>query len=82
MCVYLRTKFQVSSITLTSFSQVGGEVVGVILPLPPPQNKPLKIPSRLGLSNLVHDGWKDCFRKLKLLLTANRLIYLNISIVI
>ena len=32
------------------------------------------------LSNLVHDFWEDCFRKPKLLLAANRLIYLNISI--
>ena len=43
MRVYLRTKFQVSSIILTSFRQ------GVNLPQPPPQNGPLKSPSRLGL---------------------------------
>ena len=37
MCVYLRAKFEVSSIILTSFRQ------GVILPpSPQPQNKPLK----------------------------------------
>ena len=33
MCGYLRTKFQVSSISLTSFRQ------GVILPLPPTTSK-------------------------------------------
>ena len=40
MDVYLRAKFQVSSIILTSFRR------GVILPLPPPpsQNEPLKSP--------------------------------------
>ena len=42
MCVYLRTKFQVSSIILTSFRQGG-----VILP-PQPQNEPLKGPPTLG----------------------------------
>ena len=49
MAVYLRVKFQVSSIILTSFRQgVGG---GVILLPPPPQNEPLKSPLRLGLKN-------------------------------
>ena len=33
-----------------------------------------------SLANLVHDFWEDCFYKPKLLLAANRLIYLNISI--
>ena len=33
MCVYLRAKFEVSNIILTSFRQ--GEEGGVILPLPP-----------------------------------------------
>ena len=33
-----------------------------------------------SLCNLVHDFWEDCFRIPKLLLAANRLIYLNISI--
>ena len=32
-----------------------------------------------SLNNLVHDFWEDYFRKPKLLLAANRLIYLNIS---
>ena len=44
MDVYVRAKFEISSIILTGFSQ------GVILPPPPiPQNKPLKSPPRLGL---------------------------------
>ena len=33
-----------------------------------------------SLSNLVHDFWEDCFHEPKLLLAANRLIHLNISI--
>ena len=33
-----------------------------------------------SLSNLVHDFWENCFRQQKLLLAANRLIYLNMSI--
>ena len=45
MSVYLRAKFQVSSITLTSFRRGGG---GVILPLTPTQNEPSKSPLRLG----------------------------------
>ena len=35
---------------------------------------------KFGLSNLFHDFWEDCFHKLKLLLAANRFIYLNMSI--
>ena len=52
MCVYLRTKFQVSSIIITSFRQ--GEGVILTAPLPPPQNKPLKSPPRLGLTLSTH----------------------------
>ena len=44
MGVYLRAKFEVSNIILTSF-RLGR---GVILPLP--QSEPLKSPPRLGLS--------------------------------
>ena len=51
MSMYLNAKFQVSSMTLTSFRQ------GVILPPPPPpQNKPLK---RLGL-NPFDKGLQVC----------------------
>ena len=46
MDVYLRAKFEVSSIILTSFRQ-GGNFTP---PPPPPQNKALKSPPRLGLS--------------------------------
>ena len=48
MAVYLRVKFEVSSVILTSFKQgrVGGW--GNFTP-PPPQNEPLKSPLRLGL---------------------------------
>ena len=52
MCVYLRTKFQISSIILTHFGEGGtGGGMEVILPLlsPPPQNEPLKDPHILGL---------------------------------
>ena len=50
MDVYLRAKFEVSSIILTSFREGWGG--GVILPLShPPQNEPLKIPPRLGLND-------------------------------
>ena len=38
MCVYLRGKFELSSISVTSFRQGGG----IILPPTPPQNEPLK----------------------------------------
>ena len=43
MGVYLRAKFEVSSIILTSFRQ------GEVLPPSQPQNKPPKSPPRLGL---------------------------------
>ena len=49
LCVYLRTKFQVSSIILTSFRS-GGHFNPPPPPLPPtPQNGPRKSPPRLGL---------------------------------
>ena len=50
MGVYLRAKFEVSSIVLTSFRQG----VGVNFTPPPftsPQSEPLKSPPRLGLRN-------------------------------
>ena len=43
MSVYLRAKFQVSSITLTCFRH-GGAILH-----PPPQREPLKDPPRFGL---------------------------------
>ena len=44
MDVYLRAKFEVSSLILTSFKQEGGS--NFITPLLPPQNEPLKNPPR------------------------------------
>ena len=51
MCV--STKFQVSSIALTSFRQ-GGNFTHPPPP-PPPQNEPLKSLPRLGLNKLIED---------------------------
>ena len=50
MYVYLRTKFQVSSLILTSF-RLGGNFT---LPATP-NNELLKTPPRLGLQNLILD---------------------------
>ena len=52
MCVYFRTKFQISSAILTSFKQGGGghKFTPGTHPPPPPQNEPQKSPPRLGLS--------------------------------
>ena len=48
MNLYLRDKFQASSISLTSFRQGGGGI-----PPPPPQNEPLKSLPRLGLMSAI-----------------------------
>ena len=48
MCVYLREKFEVSSIFLTSFRQGVGVGEGGNY-TPPPQNETIKSLSRLGL---------------------------------
>ena len=53
MCVYLRPKFEVSSINLASFRQGEGNFTP---PPPPPQSKPLKSPTRLGLKNTHQQG--------------------------
>ena len=54
MSVYLRVKFEVSSITLTSFRQGGrGVGEGGSFTPSPPQNEPLKGPPRLGLKNVL-----------------------------
>ena len=58
MCVYVHTKFQVSSMILTSFRQV------VILPslTTTPQNEPLNSPPRLGLRvHLIRITYLKCF---------------------
>ena len=63
--VYLRTKFQVSSITLTSFGR------GNFTPSPPSQNSTLKSPPRLGLMDRTrslysgHKGKSKLFYVLK-----------------
>ena len=36
--------------------------------------------SPVKLSNKIFNKWEDCFRKPKLLLAANKLIYWNIAI--
>ena len=51
MNVYVRAKFQVSSVTLTSFRQ--GVTFTPPTPLPP-QNEPLKSQLRLGLTNIIN----------------------------
>ena len=59
ICVYLCTKFQVSSTILTTFRQ------GVILLLPPPQKEPLKTPPRLGLNIVAIMVFKCCESSIK-----------------
>ena len=69
MCVYLRTKFQVPGIILTSFIQreIGADFTP---PLSPLQNEPLNSPPRLGLKyhlippsiiNLMNSLYSDYF---------------------
>ena len=63
MCEYLRAKFEVSSMILTSFRQEGGEEFNPP-PIPPrthtlsPQNEPLKSPPRLGLKSRLNYQYK------------------------
>ena len=52
MCVYLGTKFQVSSVILTSFRW--GNFTCPSPHPPPPQNELLKSPPRLGLMRKKH----------------------------
>ena len=54
MSLYLRAKFEASSIILTSF-RMGG---GCNFTFPPPQNEPLKSPPRLGLITLKKNEGK------------------------
>ena len=53
MAVYLRAKFEVSSIILTGSRQGGSNFTSAP---PPPQNEPLKSPPRLGLNNATKYG--------------------------
>ena len=48
MCVYLLSKFEVSSVILASFRKEGV----ISLSLPPPQNEPLKSQPGLGLKKI------------------------------
>ena len=50
MSVHLRTKFQISSITLNSFRE--GRRCNTPPPPPTPHNRPLKSPPRLRLNSL------------------------------
>ena len=63
--MYLRTKFQVSSIILTSFRQ---ELILPYSPPPPPQNWPLKSPPR---SRLMFCFWASFLTDLSYLAAAN-----------
>ena len=50
MFVYLRAKFEVSGIIITSFRERQGGCLSH--PFTPTQNKPIKSPSRLGIKDL------------------------------
>ena len=84
MSVYLRAKFGVSSIILTSSRQMGGGG-GVILPTPPPQNEPLKSPSRLGLRIMnfqsSHSHSSPLFRSNHILKLEDKILIENIVFV-
>ena len=66
MGVYLRARFEVSSIILTSFRQ-GGDFIPPPSPTPL-QNEPLKHPPRLGLRHLFQ---AVCGSLMKLLVIKN-----------
>ena len=53
MGVYLRVKFEVSSIVLTDFRQEGVVFLPRQCPPPLPQNKPLKSPFISGLRSKI-----------------------------
>ena len=65
MCLYLRAKFEVSSIILTSFRQ-GVILLPPPLPHPPPKNETIKSPPRLGLISPVHVKVKKYMYKKKI----------------
>ena len=52
MCVYLRTKFQVSGIILTSLRGVQGEG-GIIIPIPPTSKRTLKRPTQIRVISFL-----------------------------
>ena len=57
MCVYVRTKFQVSSIILTSFRRE------VILPTPPPAKRTPKNPTQIKVNlKTIPNRYSPCFK--------------------
>ena len=57
MCVYVRTKFQVSSIILTSFRRE------VILPTPPPTKRTPKNPTQIKVNlKTIPNRYSPCFK--------------------
>ena len=86
MCLYLRAKFEVSSIILTSF-RLGAIYISPPLPplpLTPPQNETLKSPPRLGLKSISLTNEIASFRfsrkifcKRKLTVTLFLVLYLD-----
>ena len=69
MCVYLRTKFQVSSLILKSFRR--GSFI------PPPEKEHLKIPPRLGLKDIFFADFKMLFYLFELEFIYSHSIFLH-----
>ena len=73
MCVYLLTKFQVSSIILTCFRR------GNFTPPPsPPQNEPLKSPPEVGLRTPL----EGCFCKYIFIVMSKYLRHMNLPTIL
>ena len=73
MCVYLRTKFQVSSIILTCFRW------GNFNPPPsPPQNEPLKSPPQEGLRTPL----EGCFCKYIFIVMSKHLRHMSLPTIL
>ena len=63
MCVYLHTKFKVSSITLTSFRQDGGEV---FYPPPTTSNRTPKKPNQIRVKDLFLTTDKSALKRISI----------------
>ena len=61
MCMYLRAKFEISRLILTSFDRRKGSFPPTPYPQPPPQNESQKNPPRLGYKNGI--GKQSCAEK-------------------